>query len=135
MKLLGLIIVALLTTFAVVGCGGGSSGPWPYVMTLEVRDNNGSPTFTNSSGKVFDAQGLRVVVREGIRNGADITLSFVPADHSRKWFVKRDGNELLYIVNKVVTRIEHGNVQNYVNGSGLPIEEKDSLLASDIVFW
>ncbi|MEK7202409.1 MAG: hypothetical protein AAB669_02685 [Patescibacteria group bacterium] len=133
MKLIGLITVML--TLAVVGCGGGSSGPWLHVMTLEVRDNNGSPTFTNSSGTVFDAQSLRVVVREGISNGADITLSFVPVDHSRKWFVKRDRNELLYIVNDVVTRIQHDNVQNYVNGSGLPIEEKDSLLASNIAFW
>lgn len=135
MKLLGLIIVFLFATLAIVGCGGSSSGPWPYVMTLEVRDNNGSPTFTNSSGKVFDAQSLRVAVREGISNGADITLSFIPVDHSRKWFVKRDGNELLFTVNNVVTRIEHEDVQAFVNGSGLPIEEKDSLLASNIAFW
>lgn len=135
MKLIGLLVVTLFVTLAIVGCGGNSSGPWPYVMTLEVRDNNGSPTFTNSSGKVFDAQSLRVAVREGISNGADITLSFVPVDHSRKWFVERDGNELLFVVNQVVTRIQHDNVQNYVNGSGLPIEEKDSLLASNIAFW
>lgn len=130
------LVVASFAMLFVNGCGGQRMDTSVFVA-CEVQNNGGAPTFTvlgsNGNTEFNFTQFAQEIKRLSV--GRQLTIGCFNADHSRRWFVNRDGNTVVFVQNSVVTRIEQQNVHTFLSGSGLPPEEKDSILVVWTAYW